>query len=1202
MAERSVVIRLLAKVDEYQRAMRDAEKATRGVGDETEKTEKRAQGALGGLAKHARENEQAWTDVGKVFMGVGIAAAAGVGAAVTTFATFDKQMSAVQAATLASADEMESLRGVAIKAGQDTAYSAREAAGGIEQLAKAGVSTADIIGGGLAGSLALAAAGELDVASAAEIAASTMVQFGLAGDQVGTVADALAAGANKAQGSVEDLGLALSYAGVPAAALGLSVEETTGVLGLFANAGIVGEKAGTALRSMLVSLQNPSEKAAGVMRDLGINAFDASGNFIGMEGIAGVLQERMGGLDQKTRGAALATIFGNEALGAATSLYNGGSSAVAQWTEAVSESGYAAEVASTRLDNLAGDVTILRGSLETALIGLGEAGSGPLRGVTQDLTTLVNEFSSLPEDVQAGSLAVGTVTAGIGLLGGAFFLATPKIVAANAALASMGPAGAKAAAGLSAAARGLVAFSGPLAVLTAGGLVAMDYWLDNKQAIEDYATSLDQATGAVTDFTRENAKRILIDNGTAAAARELGISMDTITEAATGNKAAIAEVDAVLAGHNAKVGEGTGLYGAWLEFAGKTTIGMNETAEAAKTVGRQVGIQNERLDESRDSLGLVTQATDEARAQMFGLAGQVETVGVVAAGLPGGIDPMSEAITESGEEAEAAAKKIKEWQDQLGSIASAFVEPLSSYKDLLAEKEGAEQASAQATADSTEDAEDSWEDYVGAVDVSLDEYAARLEEQNAAQEAWRDNLVTVTQRGGVEVGQILAGMGAEGAQITEDMAAATDEDFTRMANALIEDARFGGEGAVAELDTAMRVMAKVGKDGSKATVKGIADELGLGTDVVRNIAASYGIKLAEGINPLLSALGKDGVRPPRPGAGGELAYFANGGIEDHVAQIAGGGMTRVWAEPETMGEAYIPLAPTKRARSLDIWRETGRRLGVPMDGRADYADGGFYSSADVPRPPSTSPFRRPISTAGDAAMEKAYKETTDWLGGFGLAGMAGVGGGGTVASLIAFGRALMAQGFSVSENTALGDRPRPGAHSPTGYHYKFGGSGAIDVNAGAGESTAEKRRLAPIVAQALRLGFGAQFLSPGHYNHAHFDVGSYRRVGDLSRYMGGSRALADGGILNPHVRDKGGPLLPGFTYNGTGSAERVVGPGQRVFDGAGSMGARTTTVTMPVTVYASDVSTAERLAAATVTRMQDAIATNGLAGIAAGGV
>lgn len=70
-------------------------------------------------------------------------------------------------------------------------------------------------------------------------------------------------------------------------------------------------------------------------------------------------------------------------------------------------------------------------------------------------------------------------------------------------------------------------------------------------------------------------------------------------------------------------------------------------------------------------------------------------------------------------------------------------------------------------------------------------------------------------------------------------------------------------------------------------------------------------------------------------ANGGIAAYANGGVtafangsENHVAQIAPAGAMRLWAEPETGGEAYIPLHPAKRDRSLAIWEETGKRLGA----------------------------------------------------------------------------------------------------------------------------------------------------------------------------------------------------------------------------------------------------------------------------------
>ena len=108
-------------------------------------------------------------------------------------------------------------------------------------------------------------------------------------------------------------------------------------------------------------------------------------------------------------------------------------------------------------------------------------------------------------------------------------------------------------------------------------------------------------------------------------------------------------------------------------------------------------------------------------------------------------------------------------------------------------------------------------------------------------------------------------------------------------------------------------------------------------------------------------------------------------------------------------------------------------------------------------------------------------------------------GGKSVADLVAFARWAQAQGATVGENAALGDPPGSG-HSSTGWHYKLGGSGAVDINTRAGESAAEQRELAVIAQEALRLGFGVIFMRAegDHDGHLHVDVGTHRDV-DLSR-------------------------------------------------------------------------------------------------------
>lgn len=429
--DRSVSVALKADVSGYVASMKRASLATKDLANDAQKS----------AAKHG----QSWDKVGKGMLVTGGVIGAGVTMAVKSFTDFDASMSKAQAGTMATGSALKSLRAAAIDAGAKTQYSATEASDAITAMGKAGVDTKDILGGGLTGALSLAAAGQLDVADASEIAATAMNQFGLQGKDIPHIADLLAAGAGKAMGSVQDLAGALKFAGPTAKGLGISIEETTGTLAMFAQQGIKGEMAGTNLRGVLLTLTSPSGIVAKRMEDLGINVYDASGKFIGMKGAAGELQAKLGPLDEATRNAALGQIFGNEQVGAARILYEGGAGAIDTWTKKVNDAGFAAEQAAMLTDNLKGDVERLGGSLSSVLIVSGSATNGMLRSMTSNLQGVVDRYGALPGPVQQGALALGAVTAAALLTGGAMVTLVPKALAAQVALTNMGRSGAVAA-------------------------------------------------------------------------------------------------------------------------------------------------------------------------------------------------------------------------------------------------------------------------------------------------------------------------------------------------------------------------------------------------------------------------------------------------------------------------------------------------------------------------------------------------------------------------------------------------------------------------------------------------------------------------------------------------------------------------------------------------------------------------------------
>lgn len=383
MAEnKNIVIRLMADTASYEAAMTRAGSTAKTVASGMEHTGRKSALIASGMTA------------------AGLAVAAFGVAAVKMAADFDQQMSTVQANTGATSAQMDQLRAAAIEAGASTVYSASDSADAINDLGKAGMSVTDILTGGLTGALNLAASDGMAVGDAAEYMANALSMFHLKGSQASQVADTLAAGAGKAVGNVSDFGEALNNCGAQANSFGMNIQETTGVLALFAQNGTIGAEAGTQLNSMLMKLAAPSTEAANTMKELGISAYDAQGHFVGMAKFAGQLQKAEKNLTDEQRNQANATIFGSYAIKAANYLYEAGESGVNKWTKAVSESGYAAEQAAAKNNNLKGDLENLGGSMESLMISVGEGAQGPLRKMVQGLDTLVDAFAGLPSGAQ----------------------------------------------------------------------------------------------------------------------------------------------------------------------------------------------------------------------------------------------------------------------------------------------------------------------------------------------------------------------------------------------------------------------------------------------------------------------------------------------------------------------------------------------------------------------------------------------------------------------------------------------------------------------------------------------------------------------------------------------------------------------------------------------------------------------------------
>jgi TP901 family phage tail tape measure protein len=364
---------------------------------------------------------------GAAIAGVGGIMVAGFGMAVGAAAEFEKKLDYFGAVSASTQGEYEAIRQKALDLGADTIYSANQIADSFIELGKSGVSAKDIINGIGEGVANLAAAADIPLDTAANIITSSVATFGLSADKAVMVADRLAGAANASTVDVEDLGVSMKYAGGVASSLGFSFEETNTALALLGKYGIKGSTAGTSLRQVMLGLNGSTDKARNALKSLGIITADGANQFFKADGSAKslsevfqILQDKTAGMSDQQKTATMQQIFATRALPSLIALTNAGAEGFEEMAAAV-EKTTAMEVAGKRLDNLSGDIEVLKGNLDTLFIQGGSGFQGFARGVVQAVTDMVQSFMDLPAGVQTGFFALlligGIALVAIGSLG-----------------------------------------------------------------------------------------------------------------------------------------------------------------------------------------------------------------------------------------------------------------------------------------------------------------------------------------------------------------------------------------------------------------------------------------------------------------------------------------------------------------------------------------------------------------------------------------------------------------------------------------------------------------------------------------------------------------------------------------------------------------------------------------------------------------
>ncbi|QRG66930.1 phage tail tape measure protein [Brevibacillus choshinensis] len=531
------------------------------LGDEYKESFDQAQQAMGNSFEQMQR-------VGAAITAAGVGIAAGLGIAVKSASEFEQGMANVY--SVMAPDEVAQfsaeLENLAMKMGADTKYSATEAARGIEELVKAGVSVQDIMGGGLQGALSLAVAGELELADAAEIASVALNAFRDDNISVSQAADILAGAANASATSVEEMKFGLSQVSAVASSVGLTFQDTSTALAVFAQNGLKGSDAGTSLKTMLMRLTPTTADAYGEFDRLGLISFDAAkamkfladngikpassatadvvdammtfsaetvsakvgseqankafkemafnsgalssafydsnGNLKEMSEIADLLQNALKDMTAEQRQVALNTMFGSDAIRAANILYKEGAKGVTDMAVAMGKIS-ANEVAAQKLNTFKGAIEQLGGAVDTAKISIGQALLPALQVLVSAIQSAVDVFNRFPDGVKSFIAIAGAIAAIVALIAGPLLLLVGFLPQIAAGFGMLAPV-------LAGVGGAFTALTGPigLVILAIAALAAAAYLIyENWDAIKEYMVNLWDSILSATETAWEGIKQ-----------------------------------------------------------------------------------------------------------------------------------------------------------------------------------------------------------------------------------------------------------------------------------------------------------------------------------------------------------------------------------------------------------------------------------------------------------------------------------------------------------------------------------------------------------------------------------------------------------------------------------------------------------------------------------------------------------------------
>lgn len=331
--------------------------------------------------------------------------------AVETGMAFDSSMSQVAATMGTTVDQIDYLADAAKEMGATTAFTASEAADGLNILAMAGMDMKEAVTASadsaslLETTLNMASAGALSLEDSAGYLTGTLKGFGDDASNAAYYADLMAKGATLANTSVGDLGAGLSGISATASSYNQSADSMTLSLLKLADANVTGEKASTSLKAAMSNLYTPTDTAKKTLDSLGVSAYDSSGNARDFNTVVDELSNALSGLSDAEANSYKNAIFGIQGLDAFNKMANTSAESVKKFKDGLAEAtGSTAAQAATQLDNLQGDITLLGSAADGAKMAIYEALNGTDSRLRQFVQQATEELGALTSAFEAGGI------------------------------------------------------------------------------------------------------------------------------------------------------------------------------------------------------------------------------------------------------------------------------------------------------------------------------------------------------------------------------------------------------------------------------------------------------------------------------------------------------------------------------------------------------------------------------------------------------------------------------------------------------------------------------------------------------------------------------------------------------------------------------------------------------------------------------